>query len=101
MAEMNTDPYKLKMESFFRQGKGGAITVKKSKGGYSIFYGSRQTPLARLRFSNDKDIVEVLWWSHRDKWESIGDFDGVFLPFDDALKYIDENHVGCFSRFPF
>lgn len=99
MAEMNTDPYKLKIESFFRQGSG--VTAKKAKGGYSIFYGCRNTPLARLRFINDKDRVEVLWWSHRDKWESIGDFDGIVLSFDDALQYINEDPVGCFSQFSF
>jgi hypothetical protein len=96
---MNTDPYKFKIESFFRQNGDGDVNAKKLNGGYSIFYGSCNAPLARLRFSGDTEIVEVLWWSHRDKWESIGDFDGIFLPFDDALKYIDENHVGCFSRF--
>ena len=30
------------------------------------------------------DHFEVLWWSHRDKWEPVGDLGGVVLPFNEA-----------------
>ena len=42
------------------------------------------------------DLYNVLWWSHREKWEPIGDFGGVCLPLDDALEYIAEDPMGCF-----
>lgn len=92
------DPYKARIEAFFQR---GGVTVKKEKAGYSIFAGPRKTPTARLRPTGKKDTVEVLWWSHRDKWESIGDFDGIFLPLDDALKYIDKDPLSCFWTCPF
>lgn len=98
MTKLKVDQYKTKIETFFRKTD---VTVKKDKTGYSIFSGPRKTPTARLRITGEKDMVEVLWWSHRNKWESIGDFDGIFLPFDDALKYIDKDPLGCFWLCPF
>mgnify|MGYP005839160571 CR=1 FL=1 len=93
MPKLKVDPYKTRIEIFFRK---IGVTVKKDKAGYAIFSGFRKTPTAKLQFTDGKDMVEVLWWSHRNKWESIGDFDGIFLPFDDALKYIDEDPLSCF-----
>jgi Fe-S-cluster containining protein len=98
MLKADADPYKTRIEVFFRR---GGVTVKKDRAGYSIFYGPRKTPTARLRFTGEKDTVEVLWWSHIDKWESIGDFGGIILSLDDALKYIDEDPLGCLWRCPF
>ncbi len=98
MPKAEVDPYKTNIEAFFRK---NGVTVKKDKAGYSIFAGPRKIPTARLRLTGKKDMVEVLWWSHRDKWESIGDFDGIFLPFDDALEYIDKDPLGCFWTCPF
>ena len=98
MPKANADPYKTRIEAFFRR---GGVTVKKDRTGYSIFSGPRKTPTARLRFTGEKDTVEVLWWSHRNKWESIGDFGGIFLSLDDALKYIDEDPLGCLWLCPF
>ena len=51
---------------------------------------------ARLRPTGKGDDVEVLWWSHRDKWESIGDFGGIILSLDEALDYVAEDPMGCF-----
>ncbi|HKI47776.1 MAG TPA: hypothetical protein VKA69_00500, partial [Desulfobacteria bacterium] len=96
MSKANEDQYKTRIEAFFRK---GGVTVKKDKAGYSIFSGPRKTPTARIRFTGDKDMAEVLWWSHRNKWESIGDFGGIFLSFEDALKYIDEDPLGCLGAF--
>ena len=100
MPKIDADPYKIRIEVFFRK-RGVAVTVRKDKAGYSIFYGPRKTPTARLRFTGDKDMVEVLWWSHRNRWESIGDFGGILLNFDDALKYIDKDPLGCLWLCPF
>ena len=43
------------------------------------------------------DGWEVLWWSHRDKWESIGDFGGVVCDdVDEALTYVLGDPMGIF-----
>ena len=42
------------------------------------------------------DQVEVMWWSHRDKWEQIGDFGPLLMSLDEALMYIAKNTLGCF-----
>jgi hypothetical protein len=49
-----------------------------------------------LRPTGKDDDVEVLWWSHRDKWESIGDFGGIILSLDEALEYVAKDPLGCF-----
>jgi hypothetical protein len=42
---------------------------------------------------------EVLWWSHRDKWESIGDMGGVvFDTVEEAAEYVLDDPMGLFWR---
>jgi len=38
----------------------------------------------------------VKWWSHRDRWDDIGDFGPLVLPLDQALTYLAEDPMGCF-----
>ena len=53
-------------------------------------------PVARLR-NLGKDGWAILWWSHRDKWESIGDFFGVvYDDVDEVLTYVLDDPMGIF-----
>ena len=80
----------------FNESKGGGVIVRKAAKGYSLFREDTGNPIARLKPNGKNDEVEILWWSHREKWESIGDFGGVFLPLEEALSYIARNPMGCF-----
>ena len=75
---------------------GGGVIIRRAIKGYSLFIEEDGTPLARLRPTGNGDNVEVLWWSHREKWESIGDFGGEVFPLDDALNFVAEDPYGVF-----
>jgi len=82
----------------FNVAHGGGVKVRKDARGYSLFREDTGVPVARLRPSTSGDLLEVLWWSHRDRWESIGEFGGVRMPLEEALDYIADDPVGCFWR---
>ena len=86
------DPILERIEVFNRA-KGGGVIIERSRGGYSFFSQRNGAPIARLRPTGKDDNVEVLWWSHRDRWESVGDFGGVILPLDEALEYVASNSI--------
>ena len=65
-------------------------------GGLSVRTLPDRTPVARLVPVGNGDLVEVLWWSYRDRWESIGDFGGIVMPLKEALQYILDDYLGCF-----
>jgi hypothetical protein len=46
--------------------------------------------------TGEGDRVELLWWSHRDRWDQIGDFGPMVMPLDEALDYIVRDPIGCF-----
>ena len=74
---------------------GSDVVLRRDHRGISLF-GSEEQPIARLR-SLGKDGWEVLWWSHGDKWESIGDFGGVVCDdVDEAVTYVLEDPMGIF-----
>ena len=82
-----TDSILDSMTVFFAQ-KGAPVTVRRLNKGYSIIHESGQ-PIARFRpETGNSGLVEVLWWSHRDKWDHIGDFDGLFMGLEEALEYV-------------
>lgn len=63
--------------------------------GYTIYYEGGAVSRIRQR---DK-WWEVLWWSHRDKWESIGDMGGVlFDTVEEAATYVLDDPMGIFWR---
>ena len=95
MAVKKLDPLLARIESF-NQAHGGGIVIRRMRGGYSLFQEENGSPVARLRPTGKGDDVEVLWWSHREKWESIGDFGGIILSLDEALDYVAEDPMGCF-----
>lgn len=90
-----TDPFLARIESF-NKANNMNVFVHRTKGGYSLFSEKYGSPIVRLRPTGNGDEVEVLWWSHRDKWEHIGDFGGVILPLEEALEYVAEDPLGCF-----
>ena len=52
--------------------------------------------MARFRPTGAGDAVEVKWWSHRERWDDVGDFGPMVLPLDRALAYLAEDPMGCF-----
>ena len=90
-----SDPLLERIKAF-NQELGGGVSIRCTQGGYNLYQEGDGSPIARLRSTGEEDQVEVLWRSSRDKWESIGEFGGIFLPLDSALKYISEDPLGCF-----
>ena len=86
----------LKRIKAFNQEAGGGVSIRVIKGGYNLYQEGDGSPIARLRPTGENDEVEVLWRSHRNKWEPIGEFGGIYLPLDEALEYIAEDPLGCF-----
>ena len=61
--------------------------------GYTVVYQGRS--VSRIRERGKR--WEVVWWSHRDKWESIGDLGGeVFDTIEEAVEYILDDPMGIF-----
>jgi hypothetical protein len=75
------------------------ISVQSSfiRGGLSIYTNNRKTPIARFVPCGNRGSVEVMWYSHRDKWDHIGDFDGVTMSLEEALEYVVTDAPGCFG----
>ena len=89
-----SDPIRHRIEEYF-ENKDPSIIFKRANRGYSLFLESNGEPVARLRLKGaEGDEVEVLWWSHREKWGSIGDFGGVIEPLDKALDYVASDPNG-------
>jgi hypothetical protein len=80
----------------FNTAHGGGVFVRKDAHGYSLFREGDGAPVARLRPLLAGSLMEVLWWSDRERWESIGEFGGVRMPLDEALNYIADDPMGCF-----
>jgi len=80
----------------FNEAAGGGVQIRRQSNGVSLYREDNDRPIARLRPSGEGDLVEVLWWSHRDKWEQIGDFGPMVMSLDDALKYICRDPMGVF-----
>ena len=80
----------------FNESQGGGVEVRKAGAGYSLFREDTGEPLARLRPVGLDDHFEVFYWSHRDRWERIGDIGSVILPLDQALEFIADDPEGCF-----
>ena len=80
----------------FNAAKGGGVLVKMAAKGYSLFREDTGKPVARLRPTGKGAQVEVMWWSHRDRWEQIGDFGPMLMSLDEALDYVARDPIGCF-----
>jgi hypothetical protein len=80
----------------FNTKKGGGVVIRKFGKGYSLFREDNGRPIARLKPTGKGDHVEILWWSHRDKWAQIGDFGPMVMALDEALAYVSKDPIGCF-----
>ncbi|MCO1336534.1 hypothetical protein MO867_19560 [Microbulbifer sp. OS29] len=72
------------------------IGARKVNRGVNFYEASTKRPIARIRASQASGEVEVLWWSHREKWEQIGEFGGVVVPINEVVDYIKNDTSGCF-----
>lgn len=80
----------------FNAAQGGGVLIQKRAKGFSLFREDTGRPVARLRPTGKGDQVEVMWWSHRDRWDQIGDFGPMVMPLEEALDYIATDPLGCF-----
>ena len=90
-----SEPLLERIEAY-NEAQGGGVIIRRANKGYSLFIESDGSPIARLRPTGNGDEVEILWWSHGDKWEQIGEFGRVILPLDEALDFVAEDPYGCF-----
>jgi hypothetical protein len=95
MAKKKADDLLARIEAF-NEAKGGGVVIRKAARGYSLFRADTGRPVARLRPTARGDQVEVLWGSHRDRWDQIGDFGPMVMALDEALQYIAGDPMGCF-----
>jgi len=79
----------------FNEAKGGSVLIRKAVRGYSLFRADNGRPVAHLRPTGKGDSVEVMWWSHRDRWDQIGDLGPMVMPLDEALEYVVKDPMGC------
>ena len=77
----------------FNGAKSGGVLIETRSNGYSLFREDNGRPIARLRPSGKDDLVEIMRWSHRGKWERIGDMGPMMMPLEAALKYIAKDPV--------
>ena len=83
---------KSQIEAVFEKRRCPA-TVQRINRGYTIFYEDR----AVTRIRQCGRLREILSWSHRDRWESIGDFGGVvFDTIEEAAEYVLDDPMGIF-----
>jgi hypothetical protein len=80
----------------FNEAKGGGVLIQKQSKGYSLFREDNGRPDAGLRPAGRGDLVEVMWWSHRDQWNQIGDFGPMVMPLGKALEFVVEDPEGIF-----
>ena len=83
------------IEEYF-EAHGIPVQTSFIRGGLSVYTRTRKTPIARFVPQGNRGSVEVMWYSHRDKWDHIGDFGGVTMPLDEALEYVVSDAPGCF-----
>jgi hypothetical protein len=80
----------------FNEAAGGGVRIQRQSNGISLYREDNGRPIARLRPFGEGDRVEVLWWSHRGKWEQIGDMGPVVMSLEEALSYISRDSIGVF-----
>ena len=84
------------IEEYFEE-HGIPVQTSFNRGGLSIYSINRKTPIARFVPCGSRGGVEVMWYSHRDKWDHVGDFGGVTMSLEEALEYVVTDASGCFG----
>jgi hypothetical protein len=80
----------------FNESQGGGVRIERRFKGYSLCREDNGRPVARLRPFGKDDLVEILWWSYRGRWEQIGDMGPTIMPLEAALEYIAKDSIGVF-----
>ncbi len=89
------DQPKSCIEAVFAK-RGCPAVVRRINRGYTILY--EGSAIARIRQRGR--FWEVLWWSHRERWESIGDLGGmVFDTVEEAAEYVLADPMGILWSF--
>lgn len=60
---------------------------------FHLYLLDTEAPIVRLKPVGKGDEVRLGYWSHRRRWEDIGDMGGVVLPLDKALEFIANEGV--------
>ena len=81
------DPILRRMKAFDRQNSGG-VSVRRSRGGYTLTLTATQAPIARLKPEGTGDRMRLYFWSWQNRWKDVGDMGGLVLPLDEALDQI-------------
>lgn len=89
---MQDDAIATRIEAF-DHANGGGVGVYKDKGAYHLYLLETEAPIAQLTPTGDGDEVRIRSWSHRRKWDDIGDMGGIIMPLDQALEYIASDGV--------
>lgn len=63
------------------------VRVEKRGRGYTLLSARTGAPVARLRLTNEKDKMKVLWWTGG-RWGDPGPFGALTMSLDHALDYI-------------
>ncbi len=92
-----TDDVLTKMSEYFGQ-QNIPIQIQCINKGYSIIHVSGDRVARFKPEPGSPGQFEVLWWSHRDKWDRIGDFGGKIMSLDEALDYVASDPMGIFWR---
>lgn len=77
----------------FDAANGGGVGYYTDKGAFHLYLLDTEAPIARLKPVGKGDEVRLGYWSHRRRWENIGDMGGVILPLDEALEFIANEAV--------
>lgn len=89
---MTIDAILTRIEAF-NQAHGGGVLATANRGLITLTYEETGAPIARLRPVGEGDQFNILYWSMRGRWSTIGDFGGVILSLDDALDYIASESI--------
>ena len=63
------------------------VVVEKRGRGYLLLRRRKGAPLARLRRTDDREKVQVLWWNG-ERWKAPGPIGRLTMPVDQAIDYI-------------
>lgn len=77
----------------FNKNEGGGVLVECRSGGYSLRLEATGAPIARLKPVGTDDLMRILYWSYRNRWEDVGPLGGLILPLDEALERIARDPV--------
>ena len=70
-----------------------AWAIARTRGAFHLYLLDTEATIARLKPVGKGDKVRPGYWSHRRRWDDIGDMSGVILPLGEALEFIANEGV--------